>query len=631
MRDPASQDRGQSVSPLQIAVYGKGGIGKSTISANLSAALARRGQSVLQIGCDPKQDSTRLLLNGKKAVTAMEYLRRTASAEQHPEQLVLRGYGAVDCIEAGGPEPGIGCAGRGILSMFSLLDRLAVDRERYGAVLYDVLGDVVCGGFAVPLRRAYANAVLLVTSEEFMPIYAANNILRGIRNFDGDGARIAGLVLNLREREPDLEAINRFSHEVGLPILATLPRSRVIRQAEQLGKTLMEAFPESSEARIFDELARHLLGALDLYPARPLSEESLEGLVLLRKASSEDQESSPPTIHFGQRGEPSSPLRIDTPVSESSAPPPRTPYIRSRLPTPTPYYYRKLPKRPPVQGCAYTGAVTLTTQIRDAVTVSHGPRSCAHMNRHYLHNGAHRALVRHRSILPEKLAPALISTDMDEGAMVYGGNERLVATLRQVLSAKPAVVFVVTACSPGLIGDDVESAIAQAQPVSPATRIIPLKADGNMSGGFSDGWLDACQQGAAALIDPSRRPADDTVNLVAESAYGQGELNYRQIAGLLAALDLRVNTRFVQRASLASLEGLCQGRLNLLASSSVDVGPTPVGIASPLWLGQPRPRRSLKRDRSAGTAAIEHLCRCRASGGGPILGRQPVVNGEDDG
>ena len=233
--------------------------------------------------------------------------------------------------------------------------------------------------------------------------------------------------------------------------------------------------------------------------------------------------------------------------------------------------------------------------------------------------------------MPEKLAPALVSTDMDEGAMVYGGNERLVATLRQVLSAKPAVVFVVTACPPGLIGDDVESAIAQAQPVSPATRIIPLKADGNLSGGFSDGWLDACQQGAAALIDPSRRPADDTVNLVGETVYGGGELNYRQIAGLLAALDLRVNTRFVQRASLASLEGFCRGRLNLLAGSSVDVGPTPAGIASPLWLGQPRPRRTLKRDRSAGTAAKEHHCRCRASGSGPILGRQPVVNGEDDG
>jgi nitrogenase iron protein NifH len=263
-----------------------------------------------------------------------------------------------------------------------------------------------------------------------------DDLARGIRNYDGEGARIAGLVLNLREHEPDLEAIDRFAREVRLPILATLPRSRVIRQAEQRGKTLIEAFPESAEARVFDELARHLLGTLDFFPARPLTEESLERLVLSRKAPARDHEASPPDTH---RGEPSSPRRIDDP-----APPPRrTSYIRTKLPTPTPYYYRKPPMRAPVQGCAYTGAVTLTTQIRDAVTVSHGPRSCAHMNRHYLHNGAQRARLHHHSVLPEKLAPALVSTDMDEGSMVYGGNERLFATLRQVLSARPKAVFVV--------------------------------------------------------------------------------------------------------------------------------------------------------------------------------------------
>ena len=559
----AAREIAQATGPLQIAVYGKGGIGKSTISANLSAALAKEGQSVLQIGCDPKHDSTRLLLGGEKVVTALDYLRQTPAAEQRSDQLLHRGYGDVDCIEAGGPEPGVGCAGRGILSMFSLLDRLTIDRTRYDTVLYDVLGDVVCGGFAVPLRREYANTVLLVTSEEFMPIYAANNILRGIQNFDAEGARIAGLIVNLREREPDLDAINRFANAVRVPILATLPRSQVIRQAEQLGKTLIEAFPDSDEAQVFQRLAERLVAGVDLYRALPLGEAVLETLVLSRASPTRNVDAPPSATHHT---EPPSPPQPDVPAA--TAPEPERPrYIRTKLPTLTPYYYRSPPSRPPVQGCAYTGAVMLTTQIRDAVTVSHSPRSCAHMNRHYLHNGAHRALVRHDTLLPEKLAPALVSTDMDQDAMVYGGNERLVATLRQVLSARPPVVFVVTACPPGLIGDDLELAIAQAQTVSPATRIIPLELDGNLSGGFSEGWLDACQRGAAALIDSSREPAEDRVNLVGESTHGRGELNYRQVETLLQSLGLRVNTRFVQRTSVASLEDFCRGRLNLLAGT----------------------------------------------------------------
>lgn len=556
-----SENTTESIGSLQIAVYGKGGIGKSTIAANLSAALAGEGQSVLQIGCDPKHDSTRLLLGGEKVVTALDYLRQTPAAEQRPEQFMHCGYANVDCIEAGGPEPGVGCAGRGILSMFSLLERLAINRERYDTVVYDVLGDVVCGGFAVPLRREYANSVLLVTSEEFMPIYAANNILRGIQNFDGEGARIAGLIVNLRERKPDLAAINRFAREVRLPILVMLPRSQVIWQAEQLGKTVIEAFPKSTEARIFGELAQHLLMRLDLHPAVPLSEETLEALVLTRRAPSQDGEASSPAAHRIQAPKPRQ-ANIPAPAAAK-----QTRYIRTKLPTPTPYYYRNPPPRPPVQGCAYTGAVSLTTQIRDAVTVSHGPRSCAHMNRHYLHDGAYRALIRHHSVLSEKLAPALISTDMDESAMIYGGTEQLATTLRQVLSGRPPAVFVVTACPPGLIGDEVSLAITRAQPASPRTRIIALEVDGNLSGGFSEGWLDACQNGAAELIDPSQKPIDGTVNLIGESGYGGSELNYQRIRDLLQALDLRVNTRFVQRATVASLQGFCRGRLNLLAHS----------------------------------------------------------------
>ena len=164
----------------EIAIYGKGGIGKSTLTANLSAAMALRGERVLQIGCDPKHDSTRLLMHGKRITTVLNYIRDTATLDQKREDILFTGFGGTGCIEAGGPKPGVGCAGRGIITAFELLDRFHI-KENYDVIMYDVLGDVVCGGFAVPIRREYANERFVVTSGEYMSIYAANNILRGIK------------------------------------------------------------------------------------------------------------------------------------------------------------------------------------------------------------------------------------------------------------------------------------------------------------------------------------------------------------------------------------------------------------------------------------------------------------------
>ena len=549
---------------LQIAVYGKGGIGKSTVSANLSAAVARQGRSVLQIGCDPKHDSTRLLTDGCKMPTVLDYLRQVGNVDQSLDQVVYRGYANVDCIEAGGPEPGVGCAGRGILSTFALLDRLEIRRDSYGMVLFDVLGDVVCGGFAVPLRKDYANTVVLVTSEEFMPIYAANNILKGIKNFDHQGLGLAGLVLNLRERNPDLAAVHRFADEVRLPILATLPRSDVIWQAEQLGKTVIEAFPDSREAEVFTHLADRLLGIVGRHPAHPLDEDVLEEIVLSRKPPSRRAAPAEKAASPSEAGDGVPPRTATTTVpSPTDASPPRTRRTRTRIPPPTPYYYKKAPVRPPVQGCAYTGAVTLIAQIRDAVIVSHGPRSCAHMDSTYLFTSARRRVIRHR--LPPSLPPALISTDMDEDAMVYGGGQRLRDALRQALLGDPAAVFVVTTCPAGLIGDDVDAAIRDVQAISPETPMIPLDVSGNLSGGYVEGWLDGYTKGAAALIDPDCEPDGNAVNLVCEASYGHAELVFRQVQELLARLGVQVNARFVQHATVDSLRGFRRARLNLLA------------------------------------------------------------------
>jgi len=236
----------------RIAIYGKGGIGKSTISSNLAAALSDKGVKVMQIGCDPKHDSTRLLMAGNEQRTVLEYLRNTEEGKRRLNDIAGRGYKGCICVEAGGPEPGVGCAGRGIISAFDLLKDLGVDDIELDIVLYDVLGDVVCGGFAVPLRNDYADLVYIVTSGEFMSIYAANNILRGTANYNPD--RIGGIIFNSRGDEEENERVKRFSDAVGIPVIAEFSRSKVFMEAEQTGMTVVEAFPDSEIAKKFSRL-----------------------------------------------------------------------------------------------------------------------------------------------------------------------------------------------------------------------------------------------------------------------------------------------------------------------------------------------------------------------------------------
>lgn len=244
---------------IRIAIYGKGGIGKSTTTSNLSAALVQRGLRVMQIGCDPKADSTRTLTGGTPIPTVLDLLRGGASLTL--EELVHSSSSGVLCVEAGGPTPGVGCAGRGIITAFEELKRLhAYETYRPDVVLYDVLGDVVCGGFAMPLRGEYSDLVFVVTSGEMMSMYAAANIVRAVAGFQRRGyARFGGYILNRRNVEREREQVERLASEEGGRIVADLPRSPAVQQAEQMGKTVVEALPDSDMADRYRALAGHIL------------------------------------------------------------------------------------------------------------------------------------------------------------------------------------------------------------------------------------------------------------------------------------------------------------------------------------------------------------------------------------
>ena len=246
---------------IRIAIYGKGGIGKSTMTSHLAAAFAYLGKRVIQIGCDPKADSTINLLGGTLLAPVMDYLRDHDEEPEDISEIAREGYGGVLCIETGGPTPGLGCAGRGIIATFHLLEDMRLfETYRPDVVLYDVLGDVVCGGFAAPIREGYAKKVLIVTSGEKMALYAANNICQAVRNFeDRSYAKVGGIILNSRNVPGEESKVEAFARERGLPIAAVIPRSDDILRFEDEGMTTIEADPDLPVSRCFLDLARRLL------------------------------------------------------------------------------------------------------------------------------------------------------------------------------------------------------------------------------------------------------------------------------------------------------------------------------------------------------------------------------------
>ena len=245
---------------IKIAVYGKGGIGKSTTISNLSVALANKGLKVMQIGCDPKADSTTNLHDGSEINTVLDLVRERKD-DFKLDEMVIEGYKGILCVEAGGPTPGMGCAGRGIIAALEKLEQKgAYETYKPDVVFYDVLGDVVCGGFSMPMRAGYADKIFIITSGEYMAIHAAVNIATAIDNFKDRGyASLGGVILNKRNVKNEEEKVNEFIENIDSKLVGTLDRDEIVVVAEEDKKTVLEAFPESLMAKEYEVLADNLL------------------------------------------------------------------------------------------------------------------------------------------------------------------------------------------------------------------------------------------------------------------------------------------------------------------------------------------------------------------------------------
>lgn len=244
---------------FKIAIYGKGGIGKSTTTSNLAAALSKY-YKVMQIGCDPKADSTKNLLGNQPMKTVLDQIKEKGD-DVTLEDIVYEGYNGVLCVEAGGPTPGIGCAGLGIISALQKLEELETfERYQPDIVLYDVLGDVVCGGFAMPIRDGYAEHIFIVTSGAMMALFAADNISRAVNNFKNRGyARVSGIILNERRVKNEKAVVQQFADESGHQVIQNIRRSDAVQKAEDMGKTVIEAFPNAEIAEDYKRLAETIM------------------------------------------------------------------------------------------------------------------------------------------------------------------------------------------------------------------------------------------------------------------------------------------------------------------------------------------------------------------------------------
>lgn len=264
----------------QLAIYGKGGIGKSTTTQNLTAGLAEMGKQIMIVGCDPKADSTRLVLGGLAQRTVLDTLREEGD-DIDLDQIMKTGYGNIRGVESGGPEPGVGCAGRGIITSINLLEQLGAYTDDLDYVFYDVLGDVVCGGFAMPIREGKAQEIYIVCSGEMMALYAANNISKGILKYASTGGvRLGGLICNSRKVDGEKGLVEAVAAKIGTQMIHFVPRDNSVQRAEINKKTVIDYSPEEPQADEYRTLARKVDENQMLVVPQPMKIDELEAILM---------------------------------------------------------------------------------------------------------------------------------------------------------------------------------------------------------------------------------------------------------------------------------------------------------------------------------------------------------------
>lgn len=549
----------------QIAVYGKGGIGKSTLSANISAALSLNNKRILQIGCDPKHDSTKLLMRGLSIPTVLDYIKTKSPLEYRKSDILFEGFGKIDCIEAGGPKPGVGCAGRGIITAFELLETLHI-KDNYDMIVYDVLGDVVCGGFAVPIRREYSDSIFIVTSGEYMSLYAANNILRGIQNYDENRPRLLGILYNSRNVKNEDDRVYKFAEAVKLPVFARIPRDDIFARAEKANVTVLELTQneENPVADIFKDIAKRICEGTEHFAANPLTDDELEALILSNEgAITKASHSTASSVKLEYEYTPSyscesaEPCEACTGISSCQE--------ESTSNYDAPYLSKNVIRDEPLHGCAFNGAMTMSSNLKDAVILAHSPKSCTYLSIQTISSAGRRTLFERGNILPSSLIPNVLSTDMSETDMVFGGSENLLSKVKSVLNSKspPPAIVIVSSCPSGIIGDDIDDALSLS---TERTKIVTVKAEGNLTGDYLQGMLMAYTSLAKQIIDRSVEKRERTVNIVFEKVVARNtEMNFQRLKTFLSRMNISVNCRFLCNTSYASLRDFCSAELNLLA------------------------------------------------------------------
>lgn len=498
-----------------------------------------------------------------------------------PEDILHTGIKGIGCIEAGGPRPGVGCAGRGIISAFTFLENHKL-KDEYDIIVYDVLGDVVCGGFAVPVRREYADAVFLVTSGEYMALYAANNILRGIYNFDGElYSRVAGIIYNERKIADEDGRVERFARAVGLPICVKVPRSDAFAKAEEANRTVMEMPQFEEEQAMFLKLAGQVHPDMPLYKARPLSDEELEqvvlgidhgydvealaaasakanGLVWETKPCSSGADASEKDAGACRGSNVADGDQVDAGQTDAAE------MDLSELKTPA----MPSAKRLPLYGCAFNGAATQAVHLTDAIVICHSPKACAFYTLQNISSPGRKNLFNRGILMPSALAPNLECTNMGHTEAVFGGNQLLKDAVVRALEKKPGAIIVVSSCVSGIIGDDMLAVESMGSEECP---VIVIPADGDINGDYMEGLRMCMHLLAERIIDPDIRPEGKCINLLGEPGVANNvQVNYENMAAMLAQMGISVNCRYLGNCTAEELKHFLKAPLNVLATEGPD-------------------------------------------------------------